>query len=546
MKTPVAACLILLFACNLHATVINVPGEYRTLQAGIEAASAGDTVLAAPRTYTENIDFLGKSITVASRYITTGDRDMILNTIIDGNHEGPCVLFEDVVHDDAVLDGFTVQNGLTNYGGGISAWGSVATIRNCFIRWNVALDFGGGVASLEADIFLENCIIRENETDNGGGGGVYLGSGHSALYRCEISYNSADIIDGGGIYCEHTNPFVTNCTIAYNVVDSRGGGIYFTDGTVVTLRNSVFWGNSPQQLWLFEYNRVTVLYCLMEGGQEDIEADDLDAYVWWEEGNFDAPPRFVNRQERDLRPAWDSFPVNDEHKSPLIDAGDPDSPLDPDVTRADIGAHYFEQTPIFEITPDTIFFNPVRPGFYDWQEVIMTNLGGGTIQIIDQSIHPEGPPFGIERGGDVVALVNGNPHHTWLSFFPPRVENYEAVFRVETDDDENPVTEIVLIGPMLGVDPDDAGLPHQFILDGIYPNPFNSTTTISYRVPSRMTVDLRVWNLKGIELAVLQHADLDPGLYRATWDASDQPPGVYLVSIGSGQSRSLRKAVLIR
>ena len=55
----------------LYATIINVPTPYATIQAGIDAATNSDTVLVQPDTYFENIDYIGKNITVASLFLTT-------------------------------------------------------------------------------------------------------------------------------------------------------------------------------------------------------------------------------------------------------------------------------------------------------------------------------------------------------------------------------------------------------------------------------------------------------------------------------------------
>jgi hypothetical protein len=57
----------------LHATIINVPVPYTTIQAGITASANGDTVLVQPGTYVENINYNGKLITVGSLYFTIAD-----------------------------------------------------------------------------------------------------------------------------------------------------------------------------------------------------------------------------------------------------------------------------------------------------------------------------------------------------------------------------------------------------------------------------------------------------------------------------------------
>lgn len=58
---------------TIQAQIINVPGDYSTIQEGINAAADGDTVLVQPDSYTENINFLGKEIIVGSLYLTTED-----------------------------------------------------------------------------------------------------------------------------------------------------------------------------------------------------------------------------------------------------------------------------------------------------------------------------------------------------------------------------------------------------------------------------------------------------------------------------------------
>src|SRR5438067_3929829 len=114
--------LLIILSLTPHtarAATINVPANQPTIQAAINAATNGDTVLVAPGTYTENINFNGKAITVTS----SGGPSV---TIIDGNANGTVVIFANSETPNSVLNGFTIRNGLSQFsaptqgsGGGI-------------------------------------------------------------------------------------------------------------------------------------------------------------------------------------------------------------------------------------------------------------------------------------------------------------------------------------------------------------------------------------------------------------------------------------------
>jgi hypothetical protein len=94
--------------CLSAQTTLHVgPGQtYPTLQSGINAANTGDTVLVAPGTYRENINFNGKAITVTS----SGGAAV---TTIDGGGVGPAVTFATYEPRSAVLSNFTITHGGT-------------------------------------------------------------------------------------------------------------------------------------------------------------------------------------------------------------------------------------------------------------------------------------------------------------------------------------------------------------------------------------------------------------------------------------------------
>jgi len=537
---------LLLLATISYGTILNVPEEYDDIQAGIDAAENGDTVLVRPGTYYESINFQSKSIMVASLMLMSGDVDYRNSTIIDGSDETPCVWIEGVERNDAFVYGFTIQHGLNAFGGGIHCSESVASISNCLLRWNTALDIGGGIACIDSDIYMEYCIIRGNETDNAGGGGIYLRGGHSALWWCDISYNSTDILDGGGLYCTDSNPIITNCTIAYNSVDSRGGGVFFTGGVRTTLRNTIMWGNEPQQMWLSGENWITVDYSVIHGGIEEIRADHVDGYIFFDEGNFEEFPMFVDRRNFDLRLAWENYPVDDDTKSPCIDTGDPGSPLDPDHTIADIGAFYFKQIPLMEIDRDTIYFEDVRPGMSDWQTVTIENQGGGLLQILNSSIIPEDIPFSIRRGGGQVDLVPGSPHEIWLNFLPFQAGHFEGMLRIETNFEPRPIIDIFLHASTLGVNDPEPEAPTQFRLLEVYPNPFNSIAVVRFSLKHSGETSLKLYDIEGNEVRDVFSGNLRAGNHNMKINANGLVSGEYLLKLEQDGRVESAKVVLIQ
>jgi hypothetical protein len=121
---------------------------FKTIQAGIDAASDGDQVVVEQGSYTENIAFGGKNITLQST--DPADWSVVKATIIDGNQAGAAVTFAGTEDETCVLSGFTIRNGEADTGAGICGGTAdkhtLATIENNFIADNAARFGGGGLA----------------------------------------------------------------------------------------------------------------------------------------------------------------------------------------------------------------------------------------------------------------------------------------------------------------------------------------------------------------------------------------------------------------
>ena len=189
MRVNILILMIVLPCLAISATLTvkqDGSGDYTHIQAAIEAANDGDTVLVHPGRYIENIDYIGKSISVYSLEAIDGDSTYISQTIIDGNRNGSCVAFRNA-EQNASLRGFTLTNG-TGYlttdeltrGGGVlirnsyMTWGSIS-LTNCEITGNHA-GMGAGIFSMNASLHLSGLNVHHNYSLASGGGILIVGT----------------------------------------------------------------------------------------------------------------------------------------------------------------------------------------------------------------------------------------------------------------------------------------------------------------------------------------------------------------------------------
>jgi hypothetical protein len=225
--------------------MIRVPLDQPTIQAAINAAANGDTVLVLPGTYVENINFSGKSITVTSE---AGPEV----TLIDGNRADSVVKFNAGEGRASVLSGFTIFNGRSGFdtagfgaGGGIWIQNASPTITGNIVANNRGCNGIGIGSQFGSPLIQRNTIVnnrREGCTGGTGGGGITIDNDATPRPRSEILDNvvAGNVVssgDGGGIWVG------TNAVIRGNIVTgnsasgsspcTRGGGINAAGDTQV-------------------------------------------------------------------------------------------------------------------------------------------------------------------------------------------------------------------------------------------------------------------------------------------------------------------------
>ncbi len=220
--------LPLLLFTPLGAAVIHVPADQPSIQAGMDAAGGGDTVLVADGTWSgpgnRNLDFGGKAITVAS----AGGPSLC---IIDcgGGHDNGFVLDSNEGR-NSVIRGFAIRNGFR----GIYCPGSSPAIVG-----NVITGFETGV-----QIYQDSPLITGNTisgcSSNGVSGFFYTsgGSGRPVITGNTISSNSGD---GISFYSEYGSPYPE---IVANVIEGNSGsGIDAGGHITLTVTGNIVSGN---------------------------------------------------------------------------------------------------------------------------------------------------------------------------------------------------------------------------------------------------------------------------------------------------------------
>ncbi len=223
MKSYVLFIFFIFSVTYIMATTINIPGDYATIQEGIDASENGDEIIVAPGIYVENIDFDGKAITLGSWFYTTQDTSYISQTIIDGGHHNAVIRFTNEEDSSSLLTGFTITNGSAFYGGGIYCGHASPVLTNLIITNNYSSYLGGGICCRYADIVLSDCVLTNNSADDGAG--IYIYYSSADLNNITIESNTA-LYKGGGIFCFYSIPDLENVTITNNSAGIVGGGIY--------------------------------------------------------------------------------------------------------------------------------------------------------------------------------------------------------------------------------------------------------------------------------------------------------------------------------
>jgi hypothetical protein len=368
-----------------------------------------------------------------------------------------------------------------------------------------------------------------------------------------VVYNTS-VRYGGGIRSISCIPILNNNTVSRNEAlnSGWGGGLQgnFTGTNCIVYNNYAYLG--PE---IYEgYCMLTYTCC---------------ATTIVGTGNITSNPQFVD-------PINSNFHL--QSTSPCIDTGNPTWPLDPDSTRADMGAWYYDQSappPTINVT-----MTPLNPP-------INIPANGGSFQFnatVQRNVGPAAPFYAWARNrypngaysGNLLGPVNINPpvgvtvtrqrtqvvdaawpagvnyyvgYANTVVGYPPIDADSFAWTKLTTSDGGPMVWEVANYGesfsPYEVVTGRDA-CPTSFALIGAAPNPFNPTTAISYQLTTNSFVSLKVYDTAGRLVTTLVDGWREAGIHQATFDGSGLAAGVYLVRFEAAKEIQIQKVVLVK
>jgi len=355
VNRAVFAFLLLSAAVPVSADIIHVPGQYPTIQQGIDAAVSGDIVLVAPGRYVEEIQLKAG---VVVRGAGEG------KSIIDGGGDAGDVVtaIGNSIRNDTKLSGFSILGAANGGGmpGGASVFcnsGAAPEIFNCRMESSDAgIDLWNG-----SNAFIHNNVICHNTYD-----GFSTGSG-ATFVNNTVHSNRIGVYDYSGYGPVVMNNIITN-NRTYGVYGPSGG-----QGPVLSYNDA--WGNAEN------YHQAT----------PGVGSDSVDPlYVDTIAGDYHLGPG-----------------------SPCIDCGNPAPEYnDPDGTRNDMGAYggpgaVSNKPAITSLVPARNALGVATPPLvYAGFNVAMdpATLHDSTVRVFSQLTGWRRGPYGYDSLGQVIGI----------------------------------------------------------------------------------------------------------------------------------------------
>lgn len=522
-------------------------------------------------TFRDNTAEYGGAVFIENGQLTVNECDFYENTAYQGagiSADNSSVL--------QVNGGNFIENIASLHGGGIFIIDSNGNIQNVYFEGNRGENDergkGGAVSTQNATVNISNSVFTGNFSGLAGGAIGYVSS-QGNIDHC-LMYDNFSASQGGAIQLKWSDANVTNCTIDDNSAVDVASAIYATRDSYLNLRNSSVTNNQGPNVLGFVYSDLPdISFNNFYGNEGDIFAGDIPPQIGIinsVNSNGDSSDVYSNIY---LPPVYESQANRNYNllsSSPLIDAGDGNDPFDPDFTITDIGAFYFEQGSITDITvsltpSSLLIIIPANGGFFEFNIEIANNAASPTeLDVWTFVTLPNGSKYGPiinyqglnlnagqsvnrDRTQDVPgsAPAGNYTYDAYIGIYPNTIlhEDHFEFGKSEVDNGGSIINGWNNWGEEFDNSSDFADnlLPTGFSMLSAYPNPFNPTTSISFELYEAANVALSIFDVNGRVVVNLNEGFKPAGLHKIEWRAEGFANGVYFAWLsGDGFSHTMK------
>lgn len=176
----------------------------------------------------------------------------------------------------------------------------------------------------------------------------------------------------------------------------------------------------------------------------------------------------------------------------------------------------------------------------------------------DHSADDIGPWVRIQRRGNVLTSYASSDGRQWKALGSVQINMGSTAYAglAVTSHSDGDLSTAVFSHVSISTDEDVVGaqllatikaaLPPVFRVGQNYPNPFGSSTTISYQLPEAAEVRVEVYDALGRRIATLVDAHQTAGQYDVDFEADTLPSGVYFYRVRAGEYEETRQMVVVR
>jgi len=526
---------------------LHVPFEYARITLAFDHVQNGDTVLVSCGVYDEHVRIPNLHCTLASEFLLDGEESFIQETIlrpdVETSIDSLSIIELSAPSCQLYLVGFTLQagqgtpNDWGREGGAILHLNGNLSVRHCVFTENDA-DFGGAIfcGAESSSLSLEACTFARNSTYQGVVG-VY--GGEITARGNRFCHNTA--IRCPAIYAEYSAVFLDSCVVDsnWNVYQPYAAvEVIYSD--TADIRNSVFRANGTDtlnpdvicQVCLAVYETPSLIEACAFEDNFGVSASAFNA--------AECDVSLINCVFRRNRVSWSGAPITLVQDCRVTMTGC--------MFDSNSGFRWSAVAAVDELhLENCVFLNnrsdrPDTAGALDIMEA-------GVVTAVNCSFLGN-EPCAIRHPNDFVARRVDVRNNWWGDPSGPYHAGRNPQGLGDAICGDSLLFEPWLTEPPVSADdPHVPQLPTTFTLFNAFPNPFNAQVTIEFAVTRTLPVRVEIFDLLGRHVATLADDVRDLGIHRVTWNASDQPSGIYFARLYSPLSRNtmqVKKLILLK